>query len=453
MPTRFASDEPAARVIRQQQMQARYQAAQVWKPAPKDTTYLRRVQAVAEVNTRAGIVIKTTSDYVPVPKQILSGNAKSIVLSSVAFDVAGSFAPSIDDEAMRYIAGYDNFTIYYDGQFESRRLIKRRADGYKEALPPGFLRVTGLPPGAAGATGPTYYLYPFWIPGTCFVGWVPGNVGTPRFCHLAQTIEAIHQQNYRGREALSDGALSVQLASFVPPAPVEPPAPPPVNGGIATLSLQVQYPGQGTNTSTSFNVRASASDTTYVVSGWFIYRNDVAIWSTDGPTNSIDAPISVPAGGSKITVRVWNSHGDFTSLDMQINASPPVVNVPPPIVNPSPGVPYNPCVMLGTEIIPIGDGIYSTEQMPQAEWSRLFTDSGRELIAVPTHRIMTGRAGWTEMRDVRKGDKIMTEVGEEVVTDIRLFTRPGFKVCVHMSKGHTYWANGVLSHNVKIHTT
>jgi hypothetical protein len=412
---------------------------------------LRRVQSVAEVNTRAGVVIKSTSDYVPVPKQVVSSNAKSVVLASIAIDVAGSFAPSIDDEAMRYVAGYDNFTLYYDGQFSSRRIIKRRADGYKEALPPGFLKVTGLPTGAAGAPGPIYYLYPFWIPGTCFVGWVPGNVGNPKFCHLSQTLDAQHQQKYRGREALSEGALSVQLASFVPGAPVEPSAPPPVNGGIATLSLQVQYPGQGTNTSTSFHVRASASDTTYVVSGWFIYRNDIAIWSTDGPTNSIDAAITVPAGSNKITVRVWNSHGDFTSLDMFINASAPVVVQPPP--SPTPIDPYPKCVMSGTEIIPIGDGTFSTETMPQAEWARLFTNEGRELIAVPTHRIITGRAGWTEMRDVRKGDKVMCEGGEEIVVDIRQFTRPGFKVCVHMSKGFTYWANGVLSHNVKIFTS
>lgn len=449
---RFTSDEPAARQVRQA---AAYAKTQVWKPAPKQVTIVKRLQTVAEVNVIKGAVIKTSSPYRPVPKEFLAPNARTVVLASTAVNISGSWAPSIDDEALRYIAGIDNVTLYFNGEHESRRIVKRRVDGFTDVLPPGKLPITGLPAGAPGAPGPIYYLYPFWIPGTCYIGWVPGEVGTPRFAHLTQTLEAIHQQNYRGREALSDGALSFQLqtvAIVVTPPPV---TPPPVNGGLLTISMQVTYPGNGTNTALVFDVHANASDATYGIAGWFVYVDDVARWSTPGPTNSIDAPISVSPGGHKITVRVWNNHGDFTHLDMSINASGPAPPPPPP---PSPPIsPYSPptqprCVMLGTEIIPIGEAAWWTEEIPEATWVRLVTSSGRELNATSTHPVMTGRAGWTEMRDVRKGDKVMTIIGEEIVMDIRQFTRPGFKVCVHMDAGHTFWANGFLSHN-KIFST
>jgi hypothetical protein len=74
----------------------------------------------------------------------------------------------------------------------------------------------------------------------------------------------------------------------------------------------------------------------------------------------------------------------------------------------------------------------------------------RSLTGVPEHRIGTSRAGMTEMRDVRKGDLLLTCDGEEKVTMSKSFSRPGVKVSLHMEYGHLAWFNGILGHNKKL---
>jgi hypothetical protein len=130
--------------------------------------------------------------------------------------------------------------------------------------------------------------------------------------------------------------------------------------------------------------------------------------------------------------------------------APPTPTNPDPTTSPTDNPPR--CVMHGTEIVPIGHSPWWTQTLPQNEWHRIILASASgslNLNATPDHRIYTGRAGLTEMRDVRKHDWIATYLGEMEVLESFAFKRPGFKDCVTMEYGYLFWANGILSHNYK----
>lgn len=426
----------------------------VWQPQPVQKVLLSRLRKTVEVNNYKGDVLHKDSAYSPVPSNALNANATNIVLSSQAIALSGSFAPTIDNAGFTHLPRYDGTTIYYDGTHDSRRIVKRRADGFKEPLPSGWIDIADLPQGSVGGAAPKYYIYPFWIPGTCQIGWVPGDVGRPRFCHLAPSNDAAAAQRSRGREPLTDGPIELELAAVPAPPDTGPPPPSdPIPGtGAGTISVTITSPGEGQDARSPGFFKAFATDAVHSVTDWAIYMDSSPdpVWYLDSPAGavtSIDAGINMPDGWHKFTIRVWNDVGDSADAIVNIQVLPNEEYQPPP---PPPDPKPLPCVMLGTEIVPIGEGEWWKEEFVQNEWASVRTNSGRELVGVPTHRIYTGRAGLTEMRDVRKGDKIVTVLGEETVTDIRLFVRPGVKVCVHMSAGHLYWANGVLSHNVKV---
>jgi hypothetical protein len=337
-----------------------------WKFVDTLEVKLRKIQKTTDVNKFHGIVLPTPSLYRPVPKAIISANASQVVLASSGIAVAGSFADTIDDAGFTHVPTQNSTVIYWDGTNQSRRIVRRRADGFKQPLPPGHLAITNLPMGAEGAPGPTYLLYPYGIPGACNIGWVVGDVGTPKFCHLKATNDAAHQQRILGREPISDGAMAIQLL------PVQPPAPPP----------------------------------------------DPTLPPPDPPPPPAPAPVTDPTA--------------------------PPTYTPPPV--PPGGTTY--CVMLGTEIVPIGDSPWWTEEVQQNEWVQVITNL-RQLTGVPEHIMVTGRAGYTEMRDIRKGDLVITCWGEEKVERTSYFKRPGIKVNLHMEWGHLAWFNGFLGHNLK----
>lgn len=330
--------------------------------APSSETRLRRIMRTTDVNVHKGKPLPTRATHRPVPARAVNATSTTVLLASSAMNVVGSFAPTIDDAGFSYIPTETSAHIYWDGSNGSRVIVRRRADGFKEPLPKGSIIITGIASGAPGAPGPTFFMYPYFIPGTCSIGWVRGNAGVPKFAHLSQTNDAAHEQSSGGKEPLADGAIRIQLLGVpAPPAPGDPPPPEPV------------------------------------------------------PT-----PPAVPQD--------------------------PISPVPPaPLPIGSGGY----CVMKGTEIIPIGESPFWLEEKPQNDWWQVVTDKQRKLEAVPEHLIVTGRAGYTEMRDVRKGDIIITLEGEEKVGLSVKFSRPGIKVCLHMEHGHLAWFNGILGHNLK----
>lgn len=442
-------------------MAPRWYTRDVWQKPDRTKSILRRTRTVTEVNNHKGDVLPSPSNYRPIPAQTLDKLMQSIILASGPIALAGSFAENITDGGFRHTPGFGSTDIYYDGTHESRIIKQRRSDGFVEPLPPGKVTIAFLPEGQAGAPGPIFYVWPFFTPGTCNIGWVMGDVGEPRIAHLTPLADAAAQQRIRGREPLSDGPLLIQLLA-VPEVAL--PGDGTQVGDDAengTLAMTLLSPGMGaTNVPHTFRVRANAADKLpHYPKGWNVFINAVLKYSTEGPTSDLDIMLTMPDGLWTLRVEVWNDLGTMTAIENQFRI--PTTEVTDPTPTPTPTPPTNPypqpdptqpfppgyCVMLGTEILPLGDSKWWTQEFPEAEWFRLFTSSGRELSATPNHPVYTARAGQTELRDVRKGDIVVTVNGEERVEDIRSFQRPGVKVCVHMDAGHLYWANGILSHN------
>ena len=141
------------------------------------------------------------------------------------------------------------------------------------------------------------------------------------------------------------------------------------------------------------------------------------------------------------------------------------------------------CVALGTEIEPLGDSSYSTEEHDETHWIEIWTANGFKLRGSTNHPVFTVHGGKTKLIEVNVGDKVITKLGESPVTcHFHILTkdrelsdvRGGWmarwaaklkyllckwlrsrdyqdrKVSVHMARGHLFWANGILSHNRKL---
>ena len=106
------------------------------------------------------------------------------------------------------------------------------------------------------------------------------------------------------------------------------------------------------------------------------------------------------------------------------------------------------CVLEGTEIVPLTHSMRVTSEENQS-WIEIELADGRRLTATPDHPIYTDR-GKTPLRLVELGEGIVTDAGIVAVTCIAPLQRPGRKLVVRMERGHLFWANGILSHNVKL---
>jgi hypothetical protein len=202
-------------------------SAQRWSKLTNLTLSMRRVKTVTDVNVMHGTPLPSISEYRPMPKLALDPLSQKIVLATQAISVVGSFADTIDDAGFTFLPNIDHLTLYWDGTNSSKRIVRRRADGFKETLPPGHLLINKLTQGQEGAPGPTYLMFPYYIPGTCNIGWVQGVVGNPAFCHLKDSLDARQQQRILGREPISDGPIRVQLLPVLPPPPPPDPTLPP----------------------------------------------------------------------------------------------------------------------------------------------------------------------------------------------------------------------------------
>lgn len=106
------------------------------------------------------------------------------------------------------------------------------------------------------------------------------------------------------------------------------------------------------------------------------------------------------------------------------------------------------CVMLGTNIETLGDLPYETEHTHCDFWHRVVTEKGRSLNATPNHWVIHPERGKVQLATVPAGDWLLTESGEDKVTESHPLTRRCTRVNVRMAEGHMYWSNGILSHNM-----
>jgi len=123
----------------------------------------------------------------------------------------------------------------------------------------------------------------------------------------------------------------------------------------------------------------------------------------------------------------------------------------PPITPP----PRNPgtCVMLGTNIKTLGGHNYDTQNYLQEDWVRIESEPGgvftRGLNCTPNHWLFDSEQGRVQANFfVGKNRWIITEWGEEKITNTTRFIKDCTKQEVKMREGHLYFANGYMSHNM-----
>lgn len=113
------------------------------------------------------------------------------------------------------------------------------------------------------------------------------------------------------------------------------------------------------------------------------------------------------------------------------------------------------CVMLGSHIKPLGEFAYDTQNYRQTDWVRIETEPGgiftRGLNCTPNHPLYDSEQGRVDASFfVGKSRWIITDAGEEKTTNTTQFVRDCTKVQVKMREGHLFFANGFLSHNIKL---
>jgi hypothetical protein len=125
------------------------------------------------------------------------------------------------------------------------------------------------------------------------------------------------------------------------------------------------------------------------------------------------------------------------------------------------GTPINPparqpgtCVMLGTHLKPLGNEEIDTVNHRWTDWVRIETEPGgvftNGLNCTPNHPLYDSECGKVEASFfVGKNRWIITERGEEKVTNTTQFIKDCTKVEARMKSGHIFFANGFMSHNVK----
>ena len=107
------------------------------------------------------------------------------------------------------------------------------------------------------------------------------------------------------------------------------------------------------------------------------------------------------------------------------------------------------CVMAGTDIETVGDLPYTIEVIPETEWVHLTIEDGRDLYCTNDHPLYDSRLGRVRADSIGEGDIVITDIGEQRIVRADFARRVCSKHCVKMEKGHLYFANGFLSHNVK----
>ena len=107
------------------------------------------------------------------------------------------------------------------------------------------------------------------------------------------------------------------------------------------------------------------------------------------------------------------------------------------------------CVMAGTDIVPLGDSTYSIEVLRNTEWVHLVIEDGRDLYCTYDHPLYDAVDGRTRADMLTPGRLLITDQGEQRLVSSEFHQRVCSKHKVHMERGHLFWANGFLSHNVK----
>jgi len=110
------------------------------------------------------------------------------------------------------------------------------------------------------------------------------------------------------------------------------------------------------------------------------------------------------------------------------------------------------CVRLGTHIEPLGNPRPSEIRElihPHEKWIHLEAESF-VLECTPNHPLYHAERGKVRADELRAGDYVITRSGEKQLSTVDSFIRACNKVELQMKFGHLFWANGFMSHNIKL---
>ena len=105
------------------------------------------------------------------------------------------------------------------------------------------------------------------------------------------------------------------------------------------------------------------------------------------------------------------------------------------------------CVMEGSKIEALS-GECHTYLWPQEEWIRITTANGCSISCTPNHPVYTNN-GKTRVDVLTLGEYIITKQGFSPVVEIKSFSLKARKISIVVPDGELYWANDILSSNMK----
>jgi hypothetical protein len=108
------------------------------------------------------------------------------------------------------------------------------------------------------------------------------------------------------------------------------------------------------------------------------------------------------------------------------------------------------CPISGTTLSLVNtDSFFDNTTFENEEWITIECVGKIELTATPSHRIFTIERGKVALRDVIAGEHVLTIFGEREIASITYFKKKDTAIKVHVPNNHLFYANGILSHNVK----
>ena len=106
------------------------------------------------------------------------------------------------------------------------------------------------------------------------------------------------------------------------------------------------------------------------------------------------------------------------------------------------------CILVDTTITTLGNLPFTRQELAETYWSEIHLKDGRKLRGTRNHPVYTER-GKVSLSTVGIGSRLITDTGLVEVVANDYVEEEGTKWRVVMPRGHLYWANGILSHNLK----
>jgi hypothetical protein len=194
----------------------------------------------------------------------------------------------------------------------------------------------------------------------------------------------------------------------------------------------------------SFQVTGLANSTSYNFFPYFDVVQGGIFFAADPLAGVGTPPIAFAAGASILVPTAIQSQDNHVPLNLSNMAGATTAGG---AGGGSGGGRFGGCVSEDTEVVSLHGDMFS-HMVPAEEWIEVVCLHGRRLRAVPAHRLFTEQ-GCVRMAHLTPGMRIVTIDGLEAVSRVERITEKGMRRLVWIPQGNLFWANGLLSHNIK----